>query len=44
LSIARGVAEAHGGWIWMESEGYDPDRCPGSCFHVVLPVGTLPKH
>src|SRR5512143_1598858 len=42
LSIARGVAEAHGGWIWMESEGYDPDRCPGSCFHVVLPVGTLP--
>jgi signal transduction histidine kinase len=43
LSIARGVAEAHGGWIWMESEGYDPDRCPGSCFHVVLPVGTLPK-
>jgi signal transduction histidine kinase len=44
LSIARGVAEAHGGWIWVESEGYDPDRCPGSCFHVVLPVGTLPKH
>jgi signal transduction histidine kinase len=44
LSIARGVAEAHGGWIWMESEGYHPDRCPGSCFHVVLPVGTLPKH
>jgi signal transduction histidine kinase len=43
LSIARGVAEAHGGWIWMESEGYDPDRCPGSCFHVVLPVGSLPK-
>jgi signal transduction histidine kinase len=43
LSIARGVAEAHGGWIWMESEGHDPDRCPGSCFHVVLPVGTLPK-
>ncbi len=44
LSIARGVAEAHGGWIWMESEGYDPDRCPGSCFHVVLPVGSLPQH
>jgi signal transduction histidine kinase len=43
LSIARGVAEAHGGWIWMESEGYDPDHCPGSCFHVVLPVGSLPK-
>jgi signal transduction histidine kinase len=33
LAIARGVAEAHGGWIWMESEGYDPERCPGSRFH-----------
>jgi signal transduction histidine kinase len=49
LAITRGVAEAHGGWIWVESEGYDPDRCPGSRFHVVLPVGappgrsTLPK-
>ena len=44
LSIARGVAEAHGGWIWVESDGYDPERCPGSCFHVVLPLGSLPKH
>ncbi len=43
LAIARGVAEAHGGWIWVESEGYDPERCPGSRFHVVLPVGTLPE-
>jgi len=43
LSIARGVAEAHGGWIWVESEGYAPERCPGSRFHVILPVGTLPK-
>jgi signal transduction histidine kinase len=43
LSITRGVAEAHGGWIWVESEGYDPERCPGSRFHVVLPVGKSPK-
>jgi signal transduction histidine kinase len=49
LAITRGVAEAHGGWVWVESEGYDPDRCPGSRFHLVLPVGvppggsTLPK-
>jgi len=42
LAIARGVAEAHGGWIWVESEGYDPARCPGSRFHVILPVGVLP--
>jgi signal transduction histidine kinase len=43
LAIARGVAEAHGGWIWMESEGYDPERCPGSRFHVILPVGAPPS-
>jgi signal transduction histidine kinase len=43
LAITRGVAEAHGGWVWVESEGYDPERCPGSRFHVVLPVGTPPK-
>jgi signal transduction histidine kinase len=43
LAITRGVAEAHGGWVWVESEGYDPDNCPGSRFHVVLPVGAPPK-
>ena len=43
LAITRGVAEAHGGWVWVESEGYDPERCPGSRFHVVLPVGTPPN-
>jgi signal transduction histidine kinase len=43
LAITRGVAEAHGGWVWVESEGYDPDSCPGSRFHVVLPVGAPPE-
>ncbi|GAB4536929.1 MAG: hybrid sensor histidine kinase/response regulator [Anaerolineae bacterium] len=42
LAITRGVAEAHGGWVWVESEGFDPQRCPGSRFHVVLPVGSSP--
>lgn len=43
LPIARGIIEAHGGRIWVESEGYDEVRCPGSEFHIVLPVqgGTL---
>jgi signal transduction histidine kinase len=44
LPIARGVAEAHGGWLWVESEGYDPECCPGSKFHLVLPVGKPPKY
>jgi signal transduction histidine kinase len=42
LAITRGVVEAHGGWVWVESDGYDPDRCPGSRFHLVLPVGAPP--
>lgn len=37
LPIARGVIEGHGGCIWVESEGYDEERCPGSVFHIVLP-------
>lgn len=42
LPIARGVAEAHGGWLWVESDCQDPDRCPGSRFHLVLPLGEPP--
>jgi signal transduction histidine kinase len=37
LAIARGIVEAHGGKIWVESPGYDEESCPGSHFHVVLP-------
>ncbi len=38
LTIARGMVEGHGGALWVESDGYDPQRLPGSTFHVVLPV------
>lgn len=38
LAIAQGVVEAHGGKIWVESEGYDETKLPGSAFHVVIPV------
>lgn len=40
LSITRGIIEAHGGTIWVESEGCDEEKCPGSIFHVLLPVRT----
>ena len=38
LPIAKGVIEAHGGRIWVESEGEDEARLPGSRFHVILPL------
>ena len=38
LHIAKGVIEAHGGRIWVESEGEDKERLPGSHFHIILPV------
>jgi signal transduction histidine kinase len=38
LALSRGIVNAHGGRIWVESEGYDEEKCPGSAFHVVLPL------
>ncbi len=40
LPIARGIIEAHGGTIWVESEGYDEAKCPGATFHVLIPIRT----
>jgi signal transduction histidine kinase len=42
LPIAKGIIEAHGGAIWVESEGYDEVKCPGATFHVLLPLLTTP--
>jgi signal transduction histidine kinase len=38
LALARGIVEAHGGRIWVESPGRDEENCPGSTFFVRLPV------
>jgi signal transduction histidine kinase len=42
LPIAKGIIEAHGGRIWVESVGYDEIKCPGSTFHILLPILTGP--
>lgn len=38
LPIARGILEAHGGSIWVESPGHDEYRHPGSIFHILIPA------
>jgi signal transduction histidine kinase len=38
LAIARGIVLAHGGRIWVESPHCDEEGCPGSCFHILLPM------
>ncbi|HNS62816.1 MAG TPA: HAMP domain-containing sensor histidine kinase [Anaerolineaceae bacterium] len=42
LHIARGIVQSHGGEIWVESPGYDEVTCPGSTFHILIPVHTHP--
>ncbi len=44
LTIARGFIEAHGGKIWAESEGCDEETCPGSTFHIYMPLWDAPPY
>lgn len=38
LTIVKGIIDMHGGEIWVDSPGYDPKGCPGSEFHILLPL------
>jgi signal transduction histidine kinase len=40
LPIARGILDAHSGSIWVESPGHDEKSCPGSIFHILIPIRT----
>jgi signal transduction histidine kinase len=42
LHIARGIIQAHGGAIWLESPGCDESSNPGSTFHIILPMHSSP--
>ena len=38
LTITRGFVNAHGGNVFATSRGFHEKTCPGSEFHVILPV------
>lgn len=43
LPIARGIIEAHGGQIWVESAGQHVANSPGSSFYIFLPFEIPPR-
>ncbi|MEK6256313.1 MAG: HAMP domain-containing histidine kinase, partial [Chloroflexota bacterium] len=44
LPIVKGILDAHGGTIWVESQGYDEIDLPGSTFHILIPLRTEPPN
>ncbi len=42
LPIAKGLIELHGGSIWAQSPGYNEQTCPGSIFHIMIPLREEP--
>jgi signal transduction histidine kinase len=41
LTLIKGIAEAHGGTVLVESLGYDEVNCPGSKFYFIIPLHPI---
>ena len=41
LPLAKGMIEAHGGMIWVDSSTASKT---GSCFHILLPLSQAPRN
>ncbi len=41
LSIVKGIVDLHGGTVWVESPGYNPETMTGSTFYILLPAIAL---
>lgn len=42
LTVTKGIIETHGGKVWVESEGYDEEKLPGSTFHILFTLSDDP--
>jgi signal transduction histidine kinase len=38
LTLVRAIVKAHRGRVWVESPGYNEEKCPGSTFYIVIPL------
>ena len=43
LTLVKGIADAHGGKVWVESLGYDEVNLPGSKFFFIIPTNRIDK-
>lgn len=41
LTLVKAIIQAHKGRVWVDSPGFSEEKCPGSIFHVVIPLSVV---